>query len=314
LNRRILITGGAGFIGCNTARLLLDAGCAVTALDNLSLGDPANLPAGAPLVRADVARAETWQDLAPVDGIVHLAGASSAPMFPDNLAGCFENNILGFVRLLEWARSAGVRRVVFASTSSIYGNVDPPLREEGPIDIPNFYAVSKYGMEQLGRMFRLQYGLEVVGLRFMSVYGPREDHKGRFANLVSQFIWEVEAGRKPTVYGDGAQTRDFTSVWDVARAIHCVLEHPGPMPADLFNVGTGRATAVADLIELLGEMTGRPVIAEHIENPVKKGYVRQQVADITRIRSLLGWEPRVTLREGVKEILELRGMLPRPPG
>ena len=315
MTSRVLITGGAGFIGCNTARRLLAAGHDVTALDDLSLGIGSNIPAGVRLVQADVAREATWAELAPADWIVHLAGASSAPMFPDNLVACFDNNILGFIRVLEFARRSGARRVVFASTSSVYGNVDPPLREEGPLDIPNFYAVSKYGMEQIARMFHLQYGLEVIGLRFMSVYGPREDHKGTFANLVSQFIWDVEAGRSPTIYGDGSQTRDFTNVWDVARAIERVLAHPGPLGAGVFNVGTGRGTPVNELVTLLGELTGREVRPRHIDNPVKSGYVRQQIADISRIRAQLGWEPEVSLRDGVREILELRGLLSVPaPG
>src|SRR6476620_8703321 len=137
MESRVLITGGAGFIGCNAARHLAAAGATVTALDDLSLGRAGNLPAEIPLIVGDIAEAETWERVPEVDAIVHLAGASSAPMFPDNMAACFHNNVTGFIRLLEWARTHGARRVVYASTSSVYGNVTPPLREDGDLDIPN---------------------------------------------------------------------------------------------------------------------------------------------------------------------------------
>lgn len=304
--KRVWITGGAGFIGCNTARHLTASGWEVLALDDLSLGRRENLPENVGLLVGDVADAGFWEQVPAADAVVHLAGASSAPMFPADLAGCFENNVVGFIRVLEHARKHGARRVVYASTSSVYGNVTPPLREDGDLDIPNFYAVSKYCMEQLARMYHLQYGVEVVGLRFMSVYGPREDHKGRFANLVSQFIWDIEAGRRPIVYGDGDQTRDFTNVWDIAQAIRRVLESPAELGSTVFNVGTARATPVNELVSLLSELMDRPVEAEHIVNPVKSGYVQSQLADIRRIQETLGYEPTISLREGILEILETR--------
>jgi len=303
---RTLITGGAGFIGANTARVLLDADHRVFAVDDLSLGRADNLPETVTLRVGDVARPEAWERVVPVEGVVHLAGASSAPMFGGDLAGCFDNNILGFIRTLDYARSCGARRVVYASTSSIYGNAEPPLREDGPIDIPNFYAVSKFCMEQIARMYHLQHGLEVIGLRFMSVYGPREEHKGRYANLVSQFIWEIEAGRSPTVYGDGEQTRDFTNVRDVANAIRLVLEYPGELGHEIFNVGGGTAITVNELVSLLNEMMGTRVVPAHIPNPVKTGYVLQQFADLEHIGNVLGYRPSVSIAEGVREILEAR--------
>jgi UDP-glucose 4-epimerase len=309
VTERVFITGGAGFIGCNLARHLGTAGYHVSAVDDLSLGRPENLPEGVPLSVGDIAEAEVWEQAGPADAVVHLAGASSAPMFADNLLDCFRNNILGFIRVLDYARAHGARRVLYASTSSIYGNVRPPLREDGEVDIPNFYAVSKSSMEQIARMYHLQYELDVVGLRFMSVYGPREDHKGRFANLVSQFIWEVEAGRSPVVYGDGTQTRDFTNVGDIAQAIHRALRCPHSLGSTIFNIGTGTSTSVNDLVTLLGELMGRPVRAQHIVNPVKKGYVHEQLADLQRIRETLGYEPSISLREGIEEILAVRNTI-----
>jgi UDP-glucose 4-epimerase len=302
----ILVTGGAGFIGSNFSRQLTEAGYAVTVLDDLSLGRPSNLTPAITLIQGDVADAAIWEQVPPADYVVHLAGASSAPMFPGHLPECFRNNIEGFIRVLEYARASGTKRVLYASTSSVYGNTEPPLRENGPLDIPNFYAVSKYCMEQLARMFYLQYDLEVIGFRFMSVYGPREDHKKNFANLVSQFIWDVEEGRAPVVYGDGEQTRDFTNVSDIIQAIRRAMETPRPLGSTVFNVGTGKGTPVNELVELLGELMGRPVNPQHIPNPVKTGYVRQQIADVSLAQEVLGYEPSITLRQGVQEILDVR--------
>jgi UDP-glucose 4-epimerase len=310
--RRVLITGGAGFIGNNLSRRLRAGGVEVIALDDLSLGRADNLPKDVPLIRGDVAEEECWRDVPAVDGVVHLAGASSAPMFPNRLANCFQNNIVGFVRVLEYARAAGAKRVVYASTSSVYGNITPPLREEGPVDVPNFYAASKYCMEQIAQTYSRQYGLDVVGFRFMSVYGPREDHKKQYANLVSQFIWDIEQGHAPTVYGDGSQTRDFTNVADVAAALTLALNHAAPLGSSIFNVGGRRETSVNQMVELLSEAMGRKVIPRYIPNPVVQGYVQHQFADLARIGSVLGYQPRVSLRDGIQEILALRGRAPVP--
>ncbi len=303
---RALITGGAGFIGSNTGRELLRNGWSVTALDDLSLGKTGNLADGVNFIQGDVADASVWESIPPVDAIIHLAGASSAPMFGDDLIGCFHNNVIGFLRVLEFARTCGARRVAYASTSSVYGNVTPPLREDGPLDVPNFYAVTKHCMEETARVYTQQYGVETIGFRFMSVYGPREDHKRRFANLVSQFIWDAEEDRSPIVYGDGEQTRDFTSVWDIAYAVRLALEHGAPLGAEVFNVGTSEATPVNELVALLAELMRKDVRPHHIPNPVAAGYVRSQMASLEHVERVLGYQPRITLREGVQEILDLR--------
>jgi len=302
----VLITGGAGFIGSNTARYLRRLGHDVFVIDDLSLGRPENLPLEVPLLVGDVAKASVWRRAPVADVIVHLAGASSAPMFRHNLSSCMENNVLGCIRMLEYAHACGARRVIYASTSSVYGNVEPPIQEDGPIDLPNFYAVSKFCMEQVARMYHLQHHLDVVGLRFMSVYGPCEEHKSNFANLVSQFIWAIEAGQAPVVYGDGNQTRDFTNVRDIAQAIRRIIEHRFPLSCQVFNVGTGQPTSVNSLIGILSELLERPVQPEYIPNPVQVGYVRQQICNMDRIRRTVGYRPAVALRDGICELIQLR--------
>jgi UDP-glucose 4-epimerase len=228
-------------------------------------------------------------------------------MFETGLADAFRNNVTGFLRVLEQARLRGIKQLVYASTSLVYGNVDPPLRESGPTDDLNFYALSKHTMENIARLFYAERGMTSVGLRFMSVYGPRENHKGRMANLVSQFIWDIEAGRAPVIYGSGTQTRDFTSVWDVAAAIERFLARPGDGGARVFNVGAGVATSLNELVERLSAVMGVPVAPVYVPIPVGRAYNRSQVASIDAIRRENGWKPAVSLEAGVREILRLRG-------
>src|SRR5215831_11016549 len=174
---------------------------------------------------------------------------------------------MGFLGVLEVARTGGIPSLIYASTSLIYGNVTPPLSESGPIENLNFYSVSKYCMEQIAAMYHAEFGVECVGLRFMSVYGPREKHKGRMANLVSQFIWDIDAGRQPLIYGDGCQTRDFTSVWDVAEMVRLIAESPRRQGATIFNVGSGVATSLNELVAMLSQIMGVPVEPLYVSVP-----------------------------------------------
>lgn len=302
----IAVTGGAGFIGCNVCRYLADAGYEVVAIDSLVQGRADNLPAAVPLVVGDANVAATWSRVPDVNSIVHLSGASSTPMFATDLSGAFSNNVLGFLRILEIARSRHIGRVLYASSALVYGNVPNPLRESGPTDTLNFYALSKSVMENIAAMYHSEFGMECVGLRFMSIYGPREAHKGRMANLVSQFIWDIASGRRPVLYGDGRQTRDFTSVWDVAEIIRLVVECSRPLGASLFNVGTGIATSLNDLVFMLSQMMGTSVAPKYIPVPEERhAYNLEQLASLELAARELGYSPRIRLREGVSELLRL---------
>jgi nucleoside-diphosphate-sugar epimerase len=304
MTMNIAVTGGAGFIGSNLARYLRRAGHSVLAIDNLALGLAANLPPEIPLVVGDAGSPAAWKDVTGLDLIVHLAGASSTPMFDTDLSGAFSNNVTGFLNVLRMARERGVRRVIYASTSLIYGNAPPPLIESGPVDNLNFYSLSKLCMEQIAAMYQADFGLECVGLRFMSVYGPREEHKGHMANLVSQFIWDIAAGRQPVVYGDGRQTRDFTSVWDVAQMVLLLAEYPDPLGERVFNVGSGVATSLNELVDMLAKIMGVRVKPKYIPVPrERRAYNLQQQASLDLARRVCGYRPGVSLDAGIREIL-----------
>lgn len=310
---RILITGGAGFVGSNAANQLSSKGHEVIALDNLFLGRKENLEPSVQFIEGSVINPADLARVGRVDYIIHLAASSSAPMFVTDLVGSFENNSIGHLRVLEFARKTGVKKVLFASTSSIYGNNPVPLIEDQAVTPPNFYSVTKHAQEETSKVYSQVYGLEIIGFRFMSVYGLHEEHKGKFANLVSQFIWGMEQGKQPTIYGDGSQTRDLTNVNDLIQAFTLAIEIDKKFGFTVFNVGTSEATTMNDLMDLLNKVMGTNISGRHIENPIKSGYVKEQQADLTKIRAELGYHPTVTLRAGVREIVEYRRQHPTLP-
>lgn len=305
MKKRVLVTGGAGFIGSNFCNLNKDR-YEVIALDNLFLGDEKNLDPDIRFVKGDACREEDLDKVGPVDYVVHLAGTSSAPMFMDEgLIPGYINSVESFLRTLEWARKNGSKKFLYASTSSLYGNNPLPLTEDQHVTPLNHYAVTKEVYEHAGACYNKVYPeMDIIGFRFMSVYGPNEEAKGKFANLVSQFCWDIARGLSPVIYGDGEQTRDFTNVRDVVAALVLTIETDKKLGAEVFNIGTGRATSLNELMEALKKAFNNGIEAKHIENPVKEGYVKGQYADISKIQEVLGYDPKVKLENGIREQVE----------
>lgn len=304
---RALVTGGAGFIGSNLAEALVSEGHDVIVLDNFFLGREENLEkirGKIQLVRGDIRDSDLLLKLTKnVDVIFNQAAASSSPMFRENLREALTVNIDGFVHILNAAKINNVARVIYASTSSIYGNNPPPLTEDMSLVPVNFYASSKLMNEHLAVLYSIEYGLETIGLRYMSVYGPHEEGKTKFANLVTQFLWSMQKGDQPVVYGDGSQTRDFTYVRDVCQANLLAAKSKKKHLGDVFNVGTGKAVSLNDLISILNRLLGKGIKPKYISVPVKN-YINVQQADITKIGKALGYKPQYTLEKGVAEMLE----------
>jgi UDP-glucose 4-epimerase len=247
---KVLVTGGAGFIGSNLANSLVNEvdedktsyrtkkgpavetnesqfkdesdvrGCIVIALDDLSLGTPSNLSKKVRFVNGSVMNYDLVLELTKdCDYIFHQAALSSSPMFVDDPRQGIEVNVMGFMNVMEAARRNKVKKVIYASSSSLYNGLPTPYRESDNIRPKTFYESSFYCRETIAQTYRLEYGLDSIGLRYFSVYGPNEKHKGRFANNISQFIWDMAEKRKsPVIYGDGNQSRDFTFVEDVVQA------------------------------------------------------------------------------------------------
>ena len=225
---KILVTGGAGFVGSNLVEALVEKKHEVVVLDNFSLGRKENLKTvlgEVELVDGDLRDFDLIKKTTKnVDVIFNEAAASSSPMFKERLRDAVAVNVDGFVNILNAAKENGVKKVIYASTSSIYGNSPPPLKEDMKVVPVNFYASTKLLNEHLAILFSKEYGLETIGLRYMSVYGPKEQSKGIYANLVSQFLWSMQKGESPVIYGDDTQTRDLTYVKDVVKANILAME------------------------------------------------------------------------------------------
>ncbi len=302
---RVLVTGGAGFIGSNLANALVERKKDVAVLDDLSLGTPQNLGDSVELFHGSVTDREVVEEA--VDGcdrVFHLAAKSSVTMIQDDPVMGEEINVAGFLRVLEAAKRSGVPRVVYASTSSIYSAIEPPHREDASIVPRTLYEQNFLAREHIGSIYSSSHGVETVGMRFFSVYGPREWHKGRYANLVSQFIWSMVKGERPVIYGDGTQTRDFTYVGDVCEALILASKAAG-VSGEVFNVCTGRSQSLNELVEIINQVLGTELEPEYVPNPLKM-YVAHTLGDPGKAKRMLGFEAKTDLKRGVSELVELQ--------
>lgn len=304
---RVLITGGAGFIGSNFANINQDK-FEITVLDNLLMGDPDNIDdkSKVKFIEGDACKLEDLEKCGDCfDYVLHLAGTSTAPLFgEDGFVEAYVNSVKSFVQTLEFARKHEAKKFLYASTSSLYGNNPIPLTEDQRVTPPNHYSVTKFLYENCSACYQKVYPqMEIIGFRFMSVYGPHEEAKGPFANVVSQFIWDIARGKSPVIYGDGTQNRDFTNIQDVIQGITRAIETENKLGNEVFNIGTGEFASLNDIIKIINEemlASGKqPIEAEHIPNPVKENYVQSQQADITKISGVLGYKPTVKLRDGI---------------
>lgn len=302
---RYVVTGGAGFIGSHLAEELVSCGHEVTVIDDLSSGSTENVGnlTGNPrfrFVRGSVLDAGLLKrEFEGSDGVFHQAAYVSVPGSITDPARSHEVTLTGTLAVLVAAREAGVRKVVHASSAAVYGNLPGvPKREDMPLDPLSPYAVAKCAGEYYCRVFSLLYGLKTVSLRYFNVYGERQDPHSDYAAVIPRFIANLRTGNPPTIYGDGEQTRDFVYVRDVSRANVRAMEGGAE---GVFNIGSGRGTRILELAEILISLTGyrgRPV-----HGPGRPGEVRHSVADISRARECLGWEPAHTLEEGLSRTL-----------
>jgi UDP-glucose 4-epimerase len=305
---KVLVTGGAGFIGSHLVEELVKNGHSVKVLDNFFLGSEENLKAvrkRIDVVKGDIRDAGLVNRLTKgVDIVFNLAAASSSPMFLDDLRNAVSVNVDGFINVLNACRDNKVKKLIYASTSSIYGNMAPPLREDMPTPPVNFYASTKLLNEHLAVLFSREYGLETIGFRFLSVYGPHEKSKGVYANLASQFLWSIQKGESPVIYGDGTQTREFTYVLDIVQAHMLALNSRKNLAGEVFNVGTSRPNSMNELVMFINKLLGKNVKPKYVKNPVKN-YIAAQLSDISKTKKMLGYEPKYTLEKGLKEIVSL---------
>ena len=300
----ILVTGGAGFIGSHLVRHLLAKGEKVTALDNLSTGLAENLPPEAKLVEMDILDEELPKVVAAgaFDAIVHLAAQTMVDTsIKDPLLDTREN-LLGTVHVLEAARAANVKRVIFASTAAVYGDVkedDLPVREAQPTLPLSFYGLSKLSVEKYLEMYEKLYGMEYVVLRFANVYGERQGDGGE-GGVISIFAKAVAEGRDITIYGDGEQTRDFVYAGDIAEGILAALRTEEVNAA--YNLSTQTETSLRELVSLLAEIRGREIVPKY--GAEREGDIYKSMLSNSRARRGLDWQPATTLAEGLRRTYE----------
>ncbi len=306
--KKVLVTGGAGFIGSNFCNLNREK-YEIVVLDNLLLGDEKNLHKDIKFILGDACDYQTLQNCdSDFDIILHFAGTSSAPMFLPDFDKGYKNSVDSFLNVLKFSKECGAKKVLYASTSSIYGNQELPLTEKKKVFPTNYYSVSKLFYENAASAFHnLNKGIDTIGFRFMSVYGPNEEAKGQFANVLSQFIWDFARGKSPIIFGDGTQSRDFTNVVDIVSAITGAIEYEKKLGNEIFNIGTGKAVTLNKMIEIIRKVMKTELEPKYIENPVKENYIAAQMADISKISSVLGFNPSIDLETGIaNQVRDLR--------
>ncbi|MDO8677514.1 MAG: SDR family oxidoreductase [Acidobacteriota bacterium] len=295
-----LVTGGAGFIGSHLSEALVKRGHQVRVADNFVTGYRHNLRDGVELMEADLADPEAARRA--VEGIDYVLHQAAIPSVPRSVAHPVEShraNVDGTLNMLVASKDAKVKRLVFAGSSSVYGDTPTlPKREDMPHNPLSPYALHKQMGEQYAQMFTRLYGLETVTTRYFNVFGPRQDPTSPYSGVISLFIKALLEGTQPVIYGDGGQTRDFTYVGNVVDGVLRAAETPG-VAGEVFNVATNGRVSLNELLEVLKKIIGSD--AQPIYQPARTGDVRHSQADITKAQQMLGYQPTVGLEEGLRE-------------
>jgi len=293
----VVVTGGCGFIGSNLVERLVKDGYSVVVLDNLHTGSLKNIE-GLDVEFFNEPYSKLAEIVPEAEVIFHLGIPSSSPMYKKNpkLVGEAINDAID---IFEYAKKIGCK-VVYASSSSIYNGNQVPYREDMPVYVTDYYTECRYAIERIAKLYNVLFGVKSVGLRFFSVYGPKEEFKKQYANIVSQFLWSMRRDEPPVIFGDGTQTRDFTHVFDVVDAL--LLAWKKDFECETFNVGTGVAHSFNEVVEILNRLLGKKIKPIYKPNPIKN-YVYHTLADTTKAEKTLGFKAKISLEEGLRSLL-----------
>jgi len=296
---RILVTGGAGFIGSNLVDKLIEDNHQVIIIDNISTGKEENINPRATFHKLDIRNLEEIEPLFKgIDIVFHLA---AQPRIQPSIIYPVEshsNNVVGTLNVLQASRAAGVKKLIYSASSSAYGDQEKlPLKEDMPTHPKSPYSLFKLIGEYYCKLFNELYGLPTVCLRYFNVYGPRQTYDGAYATVIGIFLRQAKAGEPLTIVGDGIQTRDFTNVRDVVRANILAMNSGKVGKGEVINIGSGKNHSINDIAALISEKV--------VHVPPRPGEVQDTLADNSLAKKLLGWQPEVDIEEGVKELKKL---------
>lgn len=301
---KILVTGGAGFIGSNLVEKLVELGHEVVVIDNLHSGSLENLKAVKDKIKFVKCGCEDLDKvkLPPIDFIHHIGVASSSPMYKEKCE-LIGKAITGFVNIFELAKKSNCP-VVYTSSSSIYNGCKIPYKEDMKLIPFDYYTECRIMMERLAKVYWDLHKVKSIGLRLFSVYWYGEESKGQYANLISQFLWDMLKDKKPVIFGDGEQTRDFTSVKDVCRAytLSMLKLLHNQIKCDLFNVATGIETSLNTVIKKLNKALNKNITPQYIPNPISN-YVYRTLGSTAKAERYLGFKAKIDLDSGIRAVV-----------
>lgn len=299
---RILVTGGAGFIGSHLVDALIDRGNNVIVIDNLSIGKEENINPKAEFHKLDIRNLDEIKPLFNgVDYVFHLAAKPRVPYSIEYPYDAHMNNALGTLSVLIASKDAKVRKFIYSSSSSVHGDQEKlPLKEDMIPKPKSPYALQKWVGEEYCRLFYELYGLPTVSLRYFNVYGSRISFEGAYTLVIGVFIKQKMKGKPLTIEGDGEQSRDFTHIRDVVRANILAAESDKVGKGEVINIGAGKNHSINKIASLFGGKT--------INLPSRTGDVRHTLADNTKAKNLLGWKPEISIEEGMKELKQIFGL------
>lgn len=303
---RMLITGGAGFIGSNLAEELLEKGHAVKILDNFTTGRKENIDAIRGRIEVINGNVKELDDVKKavenIDYVFHLAALVSVPMSIKNPLLTEEVNTIGTLNVLKASRDSGVNRVVYASSCAVYGDIqDIPIKEDTQKEPLSPYALTKLSAEGGCRLFSKLYGLETVCLRYFNVYGPKQDPNSQYAAVIPRFIESMLQNGQPVIFGDGEQTRDFVFVRDVIQANMLATSTRG-ISGQVFNIGSGKAETINSLLGMVNRILAKQIKPGYAQP--RHGDIRHSLADIGRAREQLGYSPGYSFPDGLQETIQ----------
>ncbi len=296
---KILVTGALGFIGSNITERLVKEGHEVTALDSMHTGSDANIASvkgRVRVIKSDSGSVGKMEEK--FDAIIHEGTYSSSPMYrkePHLAAKVLDE----WISILEHVRKHDGCKLIFASSSSIYNGNPAPYREDMPVKVTDFYTEGRHAMERMADLYHQFYGIKTTALRYFSVYGPHEDAKKTYANIITQFLWAMKKGERPIILGDGRQSRDFIYVDDVVEANMLALR---ASKHGVFNVGTGKAASFNEVVAMLNRQLGTSIEPAYERNNIKN-YVGTTLADTTKAAEGLGFRAKTGLEDGVRRLL-----------